>query len=79
MTPPRRVAVDIHIPVELQIRTPTRQWQFEILDDHERVAYTGLNRSRLLEDGTPQCIPGWMPAVLAYVGFETADSGVLRQ
>jgi hypothetical protein len=74
---PRRVAVDIHAPVEVQIRTPLRQWQFDVLDEDDEIAYTGIGRSRILEDD-PMCIPGWMPSVIAYAGFEVADSGVKR-
>ena len=77
---PRRVAVDIHLPVKVQIRTPKRTWRFEILaDDRETIAYVGVGeRTSRLEDPEPQCVPGWMPAVAGYIGFEIADSGVKR-
>ena len=74
---PHCVAVDIHAPVEVQIRTTLRQWQFEILDESDQIAYVGVGRSRILEDD-PMCIPGWMPSIIAYAGFEAADSGVKR-
>lgn len=77
---PRRVAVDIRLPIEVRIRTPKREWRFEMVDDADAdVAYTGVVKADLMKDREPQCIPGWMPAVLAYVGFEVADSGVLRE
>ena len=80
---PERVAVDLRLPVELHVRTPTRQFRFEFVDDpHEtaEVAYVEVVRSRFDpdDDDQPQCVPGWMPAIIAYVGFEIADSGVLR-
>jgi len=79
---PERVAVDLRLPVELHVRTPTRQFRFEFVDDpHEtaEVAYVEVVRSRSLDESDqPQCVPEWMPAIIAYVGFEIADSGVLR-
>ena len=44
----------------------------------DAVAYLGVSRSTLAKNREPQCVPGWMPAVMAYVGFEIADSGVKR-
>lgn len=79
---PERVAVDLRLPVELHVRTPERQFRFEFVDDpHEtaEVAYVEVVRSRGLDDDDePQCVPGWMHAIIAYVGFKIADSGVLR-
>ena len=76
---PKRVAVDLRLPIEIHIRTDKRQWHFEFDEPgDDEVAYVAVSRSTLAKNREPQCVPGWMPAVMAYVGFEIADSGVKR-
>lgn len=76
---PKRVAVDLRLPIEIDIRTAQRQWHFEFDEPgDDEVAYVAVNRSTLVKNREPQCVPGWMPAVMAYVGFGLDDSGVKR-
>ena len=76
---PERVAVDLRLPIEIDIRTPKRRWHFEFDEPgDDEVAYVGISRTEIRDESEPQCVPGWMPAVMAYVGFEIADSGVKR-